>query len=302
MFRRGPPRPKEPRRCPTPRHPRPTIGCVYEVPVTLSPSRMEAFTSCPLAFRFSSLDQIPEPPSAPAAVGTLVHRALELLYADVEVERDLVAARGWFDTAWEAFSATEDFALLGLGEATEATSFRDRAWKLTAAAFEVEDPSRVRDIGLELRLEAPLGDVTLRGIIDRLELDAQGGLVVTDYKTGRSPSPKYASRRLQALHLYALLCAEVLGEIPRRMQLVYLSDGKVIDAEPDEQSVRFAAMRTHAVWRAIARACETGDFAPRPGPLCNYCHYRPWCPSHGGNPDQAVAENTAATDRGAVLS
>ena len=70
-------------------HPPPTIESVYEIPVTLSPSRIESFTSCPLAFRFSSLDQIPEPPTVAASMGTLVHRALEMLYAEVSTPRDL---------------------------------------------------------------------------------------------------------------------------------------------------------------------------------------------------------------------
>ena len=50
--------------------------------------------------------------------------------------------------------------------------------------FELEDPTTVRPIGLELRLAATVGSVQLRGIIDRLELDEDGELVITDYKTG----------------------------------------------------------------------------------------------------------------------
>ena len=50
-----------------------------EVPTSLSPSRGEAFTSCPQAFRFASIDKIPEPPMIHMSRGTLVHRALELL-------------------------------------------------------------------------------------------------------------------------------------------------------------------------------------------------------------------------------
>ena len=54
--------------------------------------------------------------------------------------------------------------------------------------FELEDPRTVRPIGLELKLEADLGRARLRGVIDRLELDENGELVVTDYKTGSVPS------------------------------------------------------------------------------------------------------------------
>ena len=45
-------------------------------PTGLSPSSFSAFKDCPLAFRFSYLDKLPQPPSAPASKGTLVHLSL----------------------------------------------------------------------------------------------------------------------------------------------------------------------------------------------------------------------------------
>ena len=54
----------------------------FPVPVNLSPSRVEAFTSCPLAFRFASIEKLPEPPRPHTTKGSLVHRALELLFVD----------------------------------------------------------------------------------------------------------------------------------------------------------------------------------------------------------------------------
>ncbi|HWS48376.1 MAG TPA: PD-(D/E)XK nuclease family protein, partial [Acidimicrobiia bacterium] len=51
----------------------------HPVPVSLSPSSMGTFTSCPLSFRFSYIERLPEPPSAPASKGTLVHLALQHL-------------------------------------------------------------------------------------------------------------------------------------------------------------------------------------------------------------------------------
>ena len=49
-------------------------------PRTLSPSKVSSFTDCPLAFRFSIIDRLPEPPSPHALKGTLVHAALEGLF------------------------------------------------------------------------------------------------------------------------------------------------------------------------------------------------------------------------------
>ena len=78
--------------------------------------------------------------------------------------------------------------------------------------FAMEDPTAVREIGLELWMEAPVGHLTLRGIIDRLELDDDGELVVTDYKTGRAPTGNYEQKSLAGVHFYSFLCEAVLGK------------------------------------------------------------------------------------------
>ena len=51
-----------------------------ELPRTLTPSKVTAFTNCPLAFRFAVIEHRPEPPSPHAVKGTLVHSALEGLF------------------------------------------------------------------------------------------------------------------------------------------------------------------------------------------------------------------------------
>ena len=94
----------------------------------------------------------------------------------------------------------------------------------------MEDPTAIREIGIELRLEAQVGSLALRGIIDRLELDADGGLVVTDYKTGRAPGLKYEQGRLAGVHFYSFLCEEVLGRRPSAIRLMYLRTGETITA------------------------------------------------------------------------
>ena len=46
----------------------------FDLPKTLSPSKVATFTDCALSFRFSAVERLPEPPSIPAERGTLVHR------------------------------------------------------------------------------------------------------------------------------------------------------------------------------------------------------------------------------------
>ncbi len=160
---------------------------MYPVPTSLSPSRVEAFTSCPMAFRFASIERLPEAPSPHTTKGSLVHRVLELLYTNAAAARTVETARRCFRQAVDEYAVDPDFTLLNLDDSQQ-QAFIDDAWSLVEAYFEMEDPTTIREIGLELRLEAQVGSLALRGIIDRLELDSNGGLVVTDYKTGRAPA------------------------------------------------------------------------------------------------------------------
>ena len=78
------------------------------------------------------------------------------------------------------------------------------------------------------------------------------------------------------------------GERPVRVQLLYLSKPEAIIAEPSEQSVTGVAAQDQALWSAIERACARDDFRPAPGPLCDFCTFKAYCPAFGGDPAQAA--------------
>ena len=262
---------------------------MFDVPLNLSPSRVEAFLSCPMAFRFSSIERIPEPPAVHSTKGSLVHRALELLFARPASERTLAAARLATDAAIAEYRTDPDFTGLHLTDAAAEAFFAD-CWTLVECYFAMEDPTAVRDIGLELRLEGSVGELGMRGIIDRLDLTDDGGLVITDYKTGRTPGPQYAQAKMNGVHFYAFLCEQVLQQRPVAVRLMYLRSGETISARPTDQSIRMLTQRTTAVWKAISSACTSGSFQPKQGPLCNSCFYKAWCPAFGGDPSRAHAE------------
>ena len=72
------------------------LGCRYSqgvasgpamplsLPSTLSPSKLSRFVQCPLSFRFAYIDRLPEPSSIQQVRGTLVHKALELLFGSAQ--------------------------------------------------------------------------------------------------------------------------------------------------------------------------------------------------------------------------
>ncbi|HEU5149824.1 MAG TPA: PD-(D/E)XK nuclease family protein [Iamia sp.] len=271
------------------------------LPTTLSPSKVTAFKDCALAFRFSAIDRIPEPTSPAMAKGTLVHAALERLFALPPADRRVEAALTCLDEAVAHLSEPgRDLDGLGL-PADEMAALRADAERLVRNYFLLEDPRTIRPIGLELRLEAPVGDLALVGIIDRLELDEDGELVVTDYKTGRAPSDRYEQAKMGGIHFYSLLCEELFGKRPARIQLLHLHEPVTITAIPTDQSTRGLRTRVGALWQAISRACEREDFRPKPGPLCGWCSFQAWCPSKGGDPARAAVEAGLVTESATVV-
>jgi putative RecB family exonuclease len=257
------------------------------LPSTLSPSKISAFKHCPLAFRFSVIDGLPEPPSPAASKGTLVHRALELLMLRPPGERTLEAALADLERAGLELRGHPEFSGLALTP-EETAAFQADAAGLVRRYFLLEDPAEVRAIGLELLISIRVGGLTLRGVIDRLELDADGELVVTDYKTGTAPAEGFEQDRLGGVHFYSLLCERLLGRRPSRVQLMYLSAPEVLSMSPSEQSVGAMERRALALYAAVERACQHDDFRPHRSRLCDWCSFRAYCPAWGGDPARAV--------------
>ncbi len=260
----------------------------FELPRSLSPSKVTSFRDCALAFRFSAIDRLPEEPTVWTVRGTLVHRVLEqLFWRHAQGDRTPAAADGEFEAVWAELQTDPDFSALGLcGD--DIDTFRDEARDLVGNYFSLEDPNEVAPIGVELMLEASFAGLRLRGIIDRLDLTPDGELVVVDYKTGRAPSPAYEQSKLIGVHIYALLCEEVLGRRPVEVRLLHLREPLAIATAPSAQSLRGQRQRATAVWTAIERACRDEDFRPHPSPLCNFCRFRAFCPAYGGDPEAAA--------------
>ena len=263
-----------------------------ELPTSLSPSKVSSFTDCALSFRFSAIDKIPQPPTVATVKGTLVHAALERLLALDPAERTLDAAVACLADATSLLDSDNEWAELALNADEQATFFRD-ADVLVRKYFEVEDPTSIEPIGLELHVEhqLPVKDgthVTLRGIIDRLERDENGKLVVSDYKTGKAPAAGYQQSRLTGVHIYAYLCEQIYRERPSKVQLIYLGGTPtIVETTPTEQSTRQIERKVTSIWSAIETACERNDFRPKKSKLCSWCSYQKWCPEFGGTPDEA---------------
>ena len=151
--------------------------------------------------------------------------------------------------------------------------------------FELEDPRRLEPAERETYVEAVLDSrLLLRGIVDRLDVAPDGAVRVVDYKTGRSPSPGFEGRALFQMRFYALVLWRSRGVVPALLQLLYLADGQVLGYRPDVEDLLATERLLEALWEAVGRAHETGEWLPNPGPACRWCSFTELCPAYGGTP------------------
>ncbi len=254
----------------------------------LSPSRAADFLTCPLLFRYRTIDRLPEPPSAVAARGTLVHAVLEDLYDLPAAGRTPDAAKALVDAAWERV-LDDDARLVTLFP--DRTPDRD-AWfasvdALLDAYFRLENPQTLEPAEREVRVEGALGaegeeQLVLAGIVDRIDVAPDGRIRIVDYKSGRSPGERFEDKALFQMKFYALVVWRTRGVMPALLQLMYLGDGQILRYVPTEADLLATERKLRAIWGAVSTALESRDFQPRPSGLCRFCAHRDQCPEGGG--------------------
>ena len=255
-------------------------------PTALSPSRAADFMQCPLLYRFRVVDRLPEAPSPAAVRGTVVHAVLERLFDLPADGRTLAAAQALVGPQWDRVRAEEpELAALFDGDAGAVAAWLGGAQDLLARWFDLEDPTRLEPADRELYVETTLDDgLVLRGYVDRLDVAADGRIRVVDYKTGRSPSQLFEAKALFQMKFYALVVWRLRGRIPSLLQLVYLGNGEILRYAPAEADLLATERKVKALWTAIERAAQSGDWRASPSRLCDWCDHRALCPAWGGTP------------------
>jgi putative RecB family exonuclease len=252
---------------------------------SLSPSRAGDFMTCPLLFRFRTIDRLPQAPSSAATRGTVVHAVLERLFDLPAAERTVDAAAGMLRPEWERLLEAEPEVATLFDDESGLAEWLDSARELLAGYFTLEDPTRLEPAERERLVEVVLpGGLRLRGIVDRLDVAPNGDVRIVDYKSGRSPGEMFEAKALFQMKFYALVHWRTTGVVPRLLQLMYLGDREVLRYSPDEADLVATERKLLALWQAIERATQLRDFQPRPSKLCDWCDHQALCPSFGGTP------------------
>jgi len=254
-----------------------------EQPLRLSGSAVAGYETCPLRWLFEREVHARTEATAAQGFGVVVHTLAQLvadgaLPADPDVlleQVDRVWASLGFDAPWQR-DRERDQARDALGRFVRWINANDR-----------------NSVGAERKFEVTLGDVVLRGAVDRLEVDADGMVHVVDFKTGRNPRRQEDVDVDPQLGVYQLAVREggfrdAVGEA--QAEGAHLGGAELVWLRSDRrgglpQVQRQAALPAESLTWAddlidrTAKGIRGESFPARPGSVCGSCAFQSSCPA-----------------------
>ncbi len=248
----------------------------------ISPSRLNLWLKCPLAFRLRYVDRIRTPPTPAMFLGTRVHDALELFYRHRQLGVPLpmeAAVQRIADTWEEAIEADQmRFESVDAEQTLQQQAAGLVRMYLQQLAADDEIP-----LVVETTLKEPLVDpfsgedlgIPLLGVLD-LILDDPAGPLICDFKTAaKSAAPYEVTHEIQ-LSCYAYMYRRASGREEGGLEIRSLIKTKTpkLDFHRYEPRSQRHFRRLFAAIRAYLDDLDRGQYVFRPGMGCNMCEFR----------------------------
>ena len=264
----------------------PVPKCFDQLPSALSPSRATDFMQCPRKFYEKTITKRVIFQGSEASVkGKLVHHALEKIFDRVSTQRTPAKAVAYIRPYWEEIKTESENKAVSDLPGVSIRNMLEDAEELVRKWYQIEDPKAFDPWMREHWVEAKLKTTPMRGIIDRLDYlgDTKQGVPrvrIVDYKTGKPPKERYLDESLFPIYTYAAALeasTEVKVEV---VQLLYIRHGRdaTITREINQRTNQRSAKAFDDVWKEIVRASKAGRFPCKPGPLCDWCDAKAFCP------------------------
>ncbi|MGB7283959.1 MAG: ATP-dependent DNA helicase, partial [Candidatus Acidiferrum sp.] len=238
-------------------------------PLTLSPSAVSGYRSCPQQYLFSRSWSLKEGPKAVLSFGSVMHtttkRFVDQLRKGTKLPFEEVARI--FETEWSSAGFEDDYQEKGYKE-----DGLEQLRAFHAAMLEAPPQVLEQEKSFELPLE---NNVTIIGRMDQVNSLGRNDVEIIDYKTGKPKKDADAKKDLQ-LSLYALAAKEIFEWNPVRLVFYYLQNNQTQATARDAKQLDEA----QKIVLEAAADIRAGEFPPKPGFVCRTCAYKPICPAH----------------------
>ncbi len=240
-------------------------------PLSLSFYQVSDYLDCPARYRFGHVIRIPTPPSHAMVYGRALHAAVQAFHRRQMAERPMTLEElnAALDANWESVGfLTRQHEE---GRRAAARQALGRFWREQQA-----DPARPSAVEADFSFQ--LGRDRVRGRYDRVDVEADGRVVITDYKSSDVRDPATATRRAREslqLSIYALAYEAQHGRLPDELSLHFLESGIVGRSDPSEKRLEKAQEKISMA----AEGIRAQRFVATPQPMrCGFCPFREICP------------------------
>lgn len=261
-------------------------------PALLSFSQAETWHECPRQHFYKYRTDMEFETGPEAAVGGLVHGALEVMGRFPPAER----------TAAQAWDVVRALAPAGAAWGAD-PDLQRRAWVHLMSALDMPEVVEAEVLAAEVKFETVLDGIPFRGAIDAVVVGHRG-TKVRDYKDGSGKWRHLADDRKRKRHQvigYAAAWAQVTGETrPRDAEVVWTAIGAVDHWPVTDLKVGQTLEWLHKAHDGIAVTAEApspDQVEARPGDLCSWCPAVGQCPEgleaawlRARNPDKSMGE------------
>ncbi|MEK7596298.1 MAG: PD-(D/E)XK nuclease family protein [Patescibacteria group bacterium] len=239
-------------------------------------SALDTYKTCPLKYKYQEIDRIRVPKSKEAVFGTIIHGALKFMFKRDPLYPALDEVINFFGEKWQEQKKEK----VEWSEEEQDAYYQD-GLDLLKKFYAKNQPWNFNVVDLETRFEMPLETHILTGIIDRIDKPDEDTYEIIDYKTARRmPSQEALDQNLQMsiYHLGLIRRWPHLENRKIKLSLYFLKHGEKISTIRDEQSLQETKRSVLSLIKEIEKRNENKDFPPTPGPLCDWCGYKPICP------------------------
>ncbi|TSC55110.1 MAG: Uncharacterized protein LiPW30_576 [Parcubacteria group bacterium LiPW_30] len=250
-------------------------------------SALDTFKVCPLKYKYQVIERRPAPKRIEAIFGTLIHSALKYMFERNPLYPTLDEVINFFTVKFNEKAEGVLFNDPKTKEAEEKMYFEEGV-RMLRNFYKKNQPWNFNALELETRFSLDLVDEktnrthTLSGIIDRIDKNEEDeSYEIIDYKTAKKmPAESTLEENLQ-LNLYHLALTKRWPSITSgkiKLSLYFLKHNEKISLTPNEEVIKKAREALLSTIREVEEKTEKDSFEPMPGPLCDYCGFRPICP------------------------
>ena len=242
------------------------VEFVPDIPeqIILSASSLETYISCPLKFRMSKIDKIPQTASKPELVfGNIIHKTLQRFHEkNKPINQNRILRI--FEEEWQPgkfeYRVREE-------------KFKSQGKDMLSHYYQHTKKTNPDVIETEYSFNFQIENITIVGTIDRIDKSKDNNISIIDYKTSKTPTNAKSSLQLAIYSLFLEQSEEkIISGAPISSSLYFLRNNE----DPiREHTFNYDELRiVEKKIFQVADGIKNKNFEPIKGHHCNWCDYK----------------------------